>query len=79
MAQVSVLFSGKTYGTAKQAVEKNQIIQMSGYEDDRYYDDTKPKFMDAFEVAILKNEETNICVKVQAEINANLEIITGDF
>jgi hypothetical protein len=93
-----LLFANKTYDTAKQAVEKNQIIQMNGYEDDRYvvyditeghggliyrlinlrthrfgqcdlirplsekfgigyyYDDANPRFMDAFEVAILHGE-----------------------
>jgi hypothetical protein len=43
MAQVHLLFANKTYDTAKQAVEKNQIIQMNGYDDDRYvvYDITE--------------------------------------
>jgi hypothetical protein len=43
MAQVHLLFANKTYDTAKQAVEKNQIIQMNGYEEDRYvvYDITE--------------------------------------
>jgi hypothetical protein len=36
MAQVHLLFANKTYDTAKQAVATNQIIQMNGYDDDRY-------------------------------------------
>jgi hypothetical protein len=98
MTRVKFLFANKTYDTAKQAVEKNQIIQMNGYEDDRYvvyditeghsgliyrlinlrthkfgqcdlirplsekfgigyyYDDESPRFMDTFEVAILRSE-----------------------
>jgi len=98
MAQVHLLFANKSYDTAKQVVEKNQIIQMNGYEDDRYvvysitegqsgliynlinlrthkfgqcdlirplsekfgigyyYDDENPRFMDAFEVAVLQSE-----------------------
>jgi hypothetical protein len=36
MAQVHLLFANKAYDTAKQAVAKNQIIQMNGYEEDRY-------------------------------------------
>jgi hypothetical protein len=93
-----LLFANKTYDTAKQAVGKNQIIRMNGYNDDSYavyditeghsgliyrlinlrthrfgqcdlirplsekfgigyyYDDEKPRFMDAFEVAILRGE-----------------------
>jgi hypothetical protein len=43
MAQVHLLFANKTYDTAKQAVEKYQIIRMNGYEEDRYvvYDITE--------------------------------------
>jgi hypothetical protein len=43
MAQAHLLFANKSYDTAKQAVGKNQIIQMNGYEDDRYvvYDITE--------------------------------------
>jgi hypothetical protein len=36
MARINLLFADRTYDTAKQSVEKNQIIQMNGYEDDRY-------------------------------------------
>jgi hypothetical protein len=36
MAQVHLLFANKTYDTAKQAVEKNQVIRMEGYDYDRY-------------------------------------------
>jgi hypothetical protein len=36
MAYINLLFADGTYDTAKQAVEKNRIIQMNGYEDDRY-------------------------------------------
>jgi hypothetical protein len=36
MTQVHLLFANKSYDAAKQAVEKNQIIQMNGYDDDRY-------------------------------------------
>jgi hypothetical protein len=43
MTQVNLLFANKTYDTAKQTVAKNQIIQMNGYEYDRYvvYDITE--------------------------------------
>jgi hypothetical protein len=43
IAQVNLLFSNRSYDTAKQAVAKNQIIRMNGYEDDRYvvYDITE--------------------------------------
>jgi hypothetical protein len=43
MAQVHLLFANRSYDTAKQAVAKNQIIRMNGYEDDRYvvYDITE--------------------------------------
>jgi hypothetical protein len=43
MTQVNLLFANKTYDTAKQAVAKNQIVQMNGYEYDRYvvYDITQ--------------------------------------
>jgi hypothetical protein len=97
MTQVNLLLANKSYDTA-QAVKENQIIQMNGYEDDRYvvynitkgrwglsynlinlrthkfgqcdlirplsekfgigyyYDDETPRFMDAFEVAMLRSE-----------------------
>jgi hypothetical protein len=43
MTQVNLLFANKTYDTEKQAVVKNQIVQMNGYEDDWYvvYDITE--------------------------------------
>jgi hypothetical protein len=36
MARINLLFANRTYDTAKQSVEKNQIIRMNGYEDDGY-------------------------------------------
>jgi hypothetical protein len=56
MTQVHLLFANKTYDTANQSVVKNQIIQMNGYDDDRYvifgigyyFDDENPKFMDHY-------------------------------
>jgi hypothetical protein len=36
MSKVFLLGAGTEYDTEKQAVAKNQIIQMNGYEDDRY-------------------------------------------
>ncbi|MDR3286947.1 MAG: hypothetical protein LBT27_05850 [Prevotellaceae bacterium] len=36
MGQVHLLFANKTYDTAKQTVGINQLIQMNGYQDDRY-------------------------------------------
>jgi hypothetical protein len=43
MARINLLFANRTYDTAKQSVEKNQIIQMNGYDGDRYavYDITE--------------------------------------
>jgi hypothetical protein len=43
MQNVHLLFANKTYDMAKQAVEKNQIIQMNGYDYSRYvvYDITQ--------------------------------------
>jgi hypothetical protein len=98
MSKVFLLGANVEYDTDKQVVEKNQVIQMNGYEDDRYvvhditstrrglsyglinlrtktfgqcdlirplsqkfgigyyFDDENPRFMDAFEVVILKGE-----------------------
>jgi hypothetical protein len=98
MSNVFLLGANTSYDANKQAVMQNQIIQMNGYENDRYvvyditaskwglsyrlinlrtkrfgqcdlirplsqkfgigyyYDDENPQFMDAFEVAILRNE-----------------------
>jgi hypothetical protein len=109
MAQVHLLFANKSYDTAKQAVEKNQIIRINGYEDDKYvvyeiteghsgliyklinlrthnfgqcdlirplsekfgigyyYDDENPRFMDAFEVSILRSEAEGIDKQKQEE------------
>jgi hypothetical protein len=36
MTQVHLLGAGKTYDTAKQAVVKNQIVHINGYENDKY-------------------------------------------
>jgi hypothetical protein len=110
MTQVlNLLFADKTHDAAKQAVEKNQIIQMNGYEDDRYvvhditeghggliyklinlrthkfgqcdlirplsekfgigyyYDDENPRFMNAFDVAILHSEAVGMEKQEQEE------------
>ena len=98
MSNVFLLGANTGYDANKQAVMQNQIIQMNGYENDRYvvyditaskwgvsykvinlrtkrfgqcdlirplsqkfgigyyFDDENPQFMDAFEVAILRNE-----------------------
>jgi hypothetical protein len=106
MSKVFLLGANASYDTGKQTVTKNQIIQMNGYENDRfvvydivssqwgvsyklinlrtkrfgqcdlirplsqkfgigyYFDDANSQFVDAFEVAILRNE---------AEQNAQVE------
>jgi hypothetical protein len=63
MTQVNLLFANKTYDTAKQAVAKNQIIQMNGYEDDRYvvYGIRQTKWGLSYELINLRTHEFGQC------------------
>jgi hypothetical protein len=63
MAQVHLLFANKTYDTAKQAVAKNQIIQMNGYEEDRYvvYDIRQTKWGLSYGLINLRTHEFGQC------------------
>ena len=62
-----LLFANKTYDTAKQAVEKNQVIQMEGYANDRYV------VHDSFEVALLRSEAERIAGEKKKERQAEYE------
>jgi hypothetical protein len=63
MAQTFLLGAGKAYDTAKQAVEKNQIIRMNGYEEDRYvvYDITKGHSGLIYKLINLRTHEFEQC------------------
>jgi hypothetical protein len=58
-----LLFANKTYDTAKQAVAKNQIIQMNGYDDDRYvvYDIRQTKWGLSYGLINLRTHEFGQC------------------
>ncbi|MDR0681946.1 MAG: hypothetical protein LBG15_08905, partial [Dysgonamonadaceae bacterium] len=63
MTQVNLLFANRTYDTAKQAVAKNQIIQMNGYEEDRYvvYDITEGHSGLIYKLINLRTHEFEQC------------------
>jgi hypothetical protein len=63
MAQLILLGANKAYDTAKQAVEKNQIIQMNGYDDDRYvvYDIRQTKWGISYELINLRTHKFGQC------------------
>jgi hypothetical protein len=63
MSKVFLLGAGTEYDTNKQAVEKNQIIQMNGYDDDRYvvYDITTSKWGLSYELTNLRTKTFGQC------------------
>jgi len=63
MAQVYLLGANVEFDTAKQAVEKNQIIQMNGYGDDRYvvYDLTEERGEFIYRLINLRTNEMGQC------------------
>jgi hypothetical protein len=63
MAHTSLLFANRTYDTAKQSVEKNQIIQMNGYEDDRYvvYDIVSSQWGLSYKLINLRTKQFREC------------------
>jgi hypothetical protein len=63
MTQVNLLFANKPYDTAKQAVAKNQVIQMNGYEEDRYvvYDIRQTKWGLSYGLINLRTHEFGQC------------------
>jgi len=63
MAQTFLLGVGKSYDTAKQAVEKNQIIRMEGYQYDRYvvYDITEVSNSLIYNLINLRTHEFGQC------------------
>ena len=67
MVQTILLGAGKAYDTAKQTVEKNQIIRMEGYENDRYvvYDIRQTKWGLSYELINLRTHEFGQCELVR--------------
>ena len=63
MAQTFLLGAGKAYDTAKQAVEKNQIIRMEGYGNDRYvvYDIRQTNWGLSYRLINLRTNELGQC------------------
>jgi hypothetical protein len=63
MSKVFLLGAGTEYDTNKQAVAKNQIIQMNGYEGDRYvvYDITASKWGLSCELINLRTKTFGQC------------------
>jgi hypothetical protein len=63
MAQVHLLGAGISYDTNKQAVEKNQIIRMEGYDYDRYvvYDIRQTRWGLSYELINLRTHRFGQC------------------
>jgi hypothetical protein len=63
MSLVLLLFANNTYDTAKQAVKENQIIQMIGYEEDRYvvYNITKGQWGVSYNLINLRTHKFGQC------------------
>jgi hypothetical protein len=63
MVQTILLGAGKSYDTAKQAVEKNQIIRMEGYENNSYvvYDVRQTERGLSYELINLRTHEFGQC------------------
>ena len=63
MANVFLLGANVKYDTDKQAAVKNQIIQMNGYEDDRYvvYDITTSKWGLSYKLINLRTKTFGQC------------------
>jgi hypothetical protein len=60
MSKVFLLGAGTEYDTDKQTVTKNQIIQMNGYEDDRYvvYEIVSSKWGLSYELINLRKKHS---------------------
>ena len=63
MTNVFLLGTGTEYDTNKQTVAKNQIIQMNGYDDDRYvvYDIVSSKWGVSYELINLRTKTFGQC------------------
>jgi hypothetical protein len=63
MSKVFLLGAGTEYDTDKQTVAKNQIIQMNGYEDDRYvvYDIVSSRWGLSYELINLRTKQFGQC------------------
>ena len=63
MAQIHLLEANVSYDTAKQAVGKNQIIQMNGYDDDKFvvYDILQTKWGLSYELINLRSHNFGQC------------------
>jgi hypothetical protein len=63
MSKVFLLGAGTEYDTGKKAAEKNQIIRMNGYEDDRYvvYDIVSSKWGLSYELINLRTKTFGQC------------------
>jgi hypothetical protein len=63
MSKVFLLGANASYDTGKQTVEKNQIILMNGYDDDRYvvYDITTSKWGLSYELINLRTKKFGQC------------------
>ncbi|MDR0604767.1 MAG: fusion protein [Bacteroidales bacterium] len=63
MSKVFLLGANASYDTGKQTVTKNQIIQMNGYEDDRYvvYDIVSSKWGLSYELINLRTKTFGQC------------------
>ena len=63
MSNVFLLGANASYDTGKQTVAKNQIIQMNGYEDDRYvvYDIVSSKWGLFYELINLRTKTFGQC------------------
>ena len=63
MGQIHLLGANVSYDTQKQVVEKNQIIQMFGYEDDKYvvYDIVNTKWGVSYELINLRTKQFGQC------------------
>jgi hypothetical protein len=67
MSQLISLCTGKSFDTTKQVVEKNQIIQMSGYHDDRFvvYDIVSTKWGLSYQLINLRTKTFGQCDLIQ--------------
>jgi hypothetical protein len=63
MSKVFLLGANASYNTKKQAVAKNQVIQMNGYEDDRYvvYDIISSQWGLSYELINLRTKTFGQC------------------
>jgi hypothetical protein len=63
MSKLFLLGAGTEYDTGKQAVEKNRIIQMNGYENDRYvvYDTVSSRWGLSYKLINLRTKRFGEC------------------